>query len=91
MNGEKLKQENEATIASLNPAAAPLVRQILSKGHIPDILTCIANLSSDEVFTPPELVDKILDIFPEEAWRNSSLKWLDPAYFQKYALWYCNY
>ena len=35
MNGEKLKQENEATIASLNPAAAPLVRQILSKGHIP--------------------------------------------------------
>ena len=79
MNGEKLKQENEATIASLNPAAAPLVRQILSKGHIPDILTCIANLSSDEVFTPPELVDKILDIFPEEAWHNSSFKWLDPA------------
>ena len=79
MNGEKLKQENEATITSLNPTAAPLVRQILSKGHIPDILTCIANLSSDEVFTPPELVDKILDIFPEEAWRNSSLKWLDPA------------
>ena len=47
MNEEKLKQENEATIASLSGATAPLVRQILSKGHVPDILTCIANLSSD--------------------------------------------
>ena len=79
MNKEKLNQENEATIASLSPTAAPLVRQILSKGHVPDILTCIANLSSDEVFTPPELVDKMLDIFPEEVWHDSSLKWLDPA------------
>ncbi|MBQ9018055.1 Eco57I restriction-modification methylase domain-containing protein [Candidatus Saccharibacteria bacterium] len=79
MNEEKLKQENEATIASLSPSSAPLVRQILSKGHVPDILTCIANLSSDEVFTPPELVDKMLDIFPEEVWHDSSLKWLDPA------------
>ena len=79
MNEDKLNQENEATIASLSPSSAPLVRQILSKGHVPDILTCIANLSSDEVFTPPELVDKMLDIFPEEVWHDSSLKWLDPA------------
>ncbi len=79
MNEKKLKQENEATIADSSPTAAPLVRQILSKGRIPDILTCIANLSSDEVFTPPELVDKMLDIFPEEVWHDSSLKWLDPA------------
>ena len=27
----------------------------------PDVLTCIANLSNDEVFTPPELANKILD------------------------------
>lgn len=79
MNEKKLNQENEAAIASLSPATAPLVRKILSKGHVPDILTCIANLSSDEVFTPPELVDKLLDIFPEEVWHDSSLKWLDPA------------
>ena len=79
MNEDKLNQENEATIASLSPSSAPLVRQILSKGHVPEILTCIANLSSDEVFTPPELVDKLLDIFPEEVWHDSSLKWLDPA------------
>lgn len=66
-------------LMKLNPTAAPLVRQIIRDGHVPDILTCIANLSSDEVFTPPELVDKILDLFPEEVWHDSSLKWLDPA------------
>lgn len=45
----------------------------------PDILTCIANLSNDEVFTPPELVDKILDLLPDKVWCDSSLRWLDPA------------
>lgn len=45
----------------------------------PDILDCIANLSSDEVFTPPELADKVLDLLPEEVWSNPNLKWLDPA------------
>lgn len=56
-----------------------LFTRLIKGGHVPDILDCIANLSSDEVFTPPDLVDKILDLFPEELWRNSSLKWLDPA------------
>lgn len=56
-----------------------LFTRLIKGGHVPDILDCIANLSSDEVFTPPELVDKILDLFPEEVWRDSSLKWLDPA------------
>ncbi len=45
----------------------------------PDILDCIANLSSDEVFTPPELADKVLDLLPEEVWKNPDLRWLDPA------------
>lgn len=45
----------------------------------PDILDCIANLSSDEVFTPPELADKVLDLLPEDVWSNPDLKWLDPA------------
>ena len=79
MNKEDINQKNKATVTKLNTTTTPLVHQILNKGHIPDILTCIANLSSDEVFTPPELVDKILDIFPEEVWHDSSLKWLDPA------------
>lgn len=45
----------------------------------PDILTCIANLSNYEVYTSPELVDKVLDLLPEDVWRDSSLRWLDPA------------
>lgn len=57
-----------------------IVTRILNEvDHRPDILDCIANLSSDEVFTPPSMVDKVLDAFPEEVWSNPSLKWLDPA------------
>ena len=32
----------------------------------PDVLSCIANLSNDEVFTPPELANKIIDMLPLE-------------------------
>ena len=56
-----------------------VVSQLVNAGRMPDILDCIANLSSDEVFTPPELVDKMLDLFPDEVWHNPNLKWLDPA------------
>lgn len=45
---------------------------------MPDILECIANLSSDEVFTPPQLANQILDLLPEEVWSNPDLKILDP-------------
>ena len=38
-------------------------------GRNPDVLSCIANLSSDEVFTPPELANKMLDLI-EEAWKK---------------------
>lgn len=31
------------------------------KGRNPDVLTCIANLSNDEVFTPPEFACRMLD------------------------------
>ena len=61
------------------PQKVNLFTRLVNGGHVPDILDCIANLSSDEVFTPPELVDKVLDLFPEEVWHDSSLKWLDPA------------
>lgn len=47
--------------------------------HYPDILDCIANLSNDEVFTPPELVNKMLDLLPIEVWYNPKLRWLDPC------------
>lgn len=49
------------------------------KNYNPDILETIANLSNDEVFTPPELANKILDLLPEEVWSNPNLTFLDPA------------
>lgn len=45
----------------------------------PDVLTCLANLSSDEVFTPPELVNRMLDLLPEHLWQNPEAKFLDPV------------
>jgi len=45
----------------------------------PDILSCIANLSSDEVFTTPEIVNNILDMLPSEIWSDRNVRFLDPA------------
>ncbi|SEA03939.1 site-specific DNA-methyltransferase (adenine-specific) [Porphyromonadaceae bacterium NLAE-zl-C104] len=45
----------------------------------PDVLTCLANLSNDEVFTPPSLVNDILDLLPVELWSNPNAKFLDPV------------
>jgi site-specific DNA-methyltransferase (adenine-specific) len=45
----------------------------------PDVLSCIANLSSDEVFTPPQLVNRILDLLPAELWGNKTVTFLDPG------------
>ena len=45
----------------------------------PDVLSCLANLSNDEVFTPPEVVNAMLDMLPEELFRNPDTKFLDPA------------
>lgn len=45
----------------------------------PDVLTCIANLSSDEVFTPPQLVNQILDMLPKEIWSDRKATFLDPG------------
>jgi len=49
------------------------------KTRVPDILECIANLSSDVVFTPPVVSKQILDALPPSVWRDSSLRFLDPA------------
>lgn len=45
----------------------------------PDVLSCLANLSNDEVFTPPNLVNQILDLLPKEIWKNKDAKFLDPV------------
>lgn len=52
---------------------------MLSHNYNPDVLSCIANLSSDEVFTPPPLVNRILDLLPEDLWSDRKATFLDPA------------
>ena len=45
----------------------------------PDVLTCLANLSNDEVFTPPEVANEMLDMLPQELFSNPDTTFLDPA------------
>lgn len=45
----------------------------------PDILSCLANLSSDEVFTPPEIANAMLDMLPQELFQSPDTKFLDPG------------
>ncbi len=45
----------------------------------PDVLSCIANLSNDEVFTPPEVANALLDMLPQELFRSPDTTFLDPA------------
>lgn len=57
------------------------------RGRNPDVLTCIANLSNDEVFTPPELAGRMLDMLADawatdhggaNLWANKAVRFLDP-------------
>lgn len=45
----------------------------------PDVLSCIANLSNDEVFTPPEVANAMLDLLPQELFSDPTTTFLDPA------------
>lgn len=45
----------------------------------PDILEVIANLSNNEVFTPPRVANEVLDLLPSRVWSDPSLRWLDPG------------
>jgi len=49
-----------------------------SSNYNPDVLNCIANLSNDEVFTPPELANKMLDLLPQELFSSPETTFLDP-------------
>ena len=44
-----------------------------------DVLDCLANLSNDEVFTSPAVVNRMLDTLPEALWSNPNAKFLDPV------------
>lgn len=45
----------------------------------PDVLSCLANLSNDEVFTPPDIANQMLDMLPQELFQNPDTTFLDPA------------
>lgn len=47
--------------------------------HTPDVLSCLANLSNDEVFTPPEVVNQMLDLLPQKLFQDPNTTFLDPA------------
>lgn len=58
------------------------------RGRNPDVLTCIANLSNDEVFTPPEFANRMLDTLAEawaadtggaNIWADKTVRFLDPG------------
>ena len=58
------------------------------RGRNPDVLTCIANLSNDEVFTPPEFANRMLDTLAQgwaagnagaNIWADSNVRFLDPC------------
>lgn len=53
--------------------------QNLSINYNPDVLSCLANLSNDEVFTPPELANRMLDLLPQELFSSKTSTFLDPA------------
>jgi len=52
---------------------------MIETNYNPDVLSCLANLSNDEVFTPPHLANQILDLLPIEIWSNKEAKFLDPV------------
>ncbi len=52
---------------------------MLNVNYNPDVLSCLANLSNDEVFTPPRLVNDILDMLPQALFTNKDTTFLDPV------------
>ena len=50
-----------------------------SELFIVDIVTCLANLSADEVFTSPKLAAAMLDILPQDLFRRPDTTFLDPV------------
>jgi len=64
----------------MTPAPSPVPALPLAPiGHNPDILTCLANLSADEVFTPPKVASAMLDLLPRDLFRRADTTFLDPA------------
>jgi site-specific DNA-methyltransferase (adenine-specific) len=54
-------------------------RMVDIRSFNPDVLSCLANLSNDEVFTPPKLANEILDLLPQSLWSDKNATFLDPC------------
>ncbi len=52
---------------------------MLKNFHSPDILEAISHLSSDDIFTPPKIVNQMLDLLPENIWHDENTTFLDPV------------
>ena len=52
---------------------------MLKNFHSPDILEAISHLSSDDIFTPPKIVNQMLDSLPNDIWRDENATFLDPV------------
>lgn len=50
----------------------------MATNYNPDVLNCLANLSNDEVFTPPTLANQVLDLLPQDLFKSADTKYLDP-------------
>src|SRR5690606_31008472 len=79
---------NRAGAFRSGPARMTAKASLKLRSRNPDVLTCIANLSNDEVFTPPEFADRMLDTLAEawaadhngaNMWADPSVKFLDPC------------
>jgi len=69
------------------PSPANAATSRLAHARNPDVLTCIANLSNDEVFTPPALAARMLDTLAQawardhdgaNIWADHTVRFLDP-------------
>ena len=56
-----------------------MAENLFNNVYNPDVLNCLANLSNDEVFTPPEVVNWMLDMLPQELFCDPNTTFLDPA------------
>ena len=54
-----------------------MAESLFNNVYNPDVLLCIANLSNDEVFTPPDVVNQMLDMLPQELFQNPDTTFLD--------------
>lgn len=67
---------NAASNETVNPLSGI---ELLNTIYKPDVLQCLANLSNDEVFTPPQVVNSVLDLLPETIWSDPTVTFLDPV------------